>query len=111
MHSDHCHHNRESELEDELAIAEKARSEGDWKHALRHYVDALAVDAFSEQALAAIRRMARENAVLAELKENSYFGAQLARAYLLADAGNYEEAAVIVARVDEIMPHLEAVRL
>ena len=111
MTADPCCHPREHELEDELSIAEGARAAGEWKHALHHYVGALGKDAFSEQALAAIRRLHAERGLLATLEEDGFIGAHLARAYLLADAGDYEEAVSIVAQVDQAVPHLGAVRL
>jgi len=99
------------DLEDELAIAEGARGDGDWKHALHHYVGALVHDAFGEQALRGIRVIHAKEDILPFLETQVFAGAHLARAYLLADRGDFEAAIVIVAQVDGAMPQLGTVRL
>src|SRR5262245_14533294 len=111
MSQTHCEHPREIDLEGELAIAEGARAKGDTKHALHHYLGALGLDPFSEQALAAIRRMNAESDLVPTLAEDGYAGAHIARAYLLADRNEHEEALAIMAQVDEAMPQLGAVAL
>ena len=106
-----CCHPRELGLEDELAIAAKARGEGDWKHALHHYLGALTEDAFSEEALAGIRRTHAEHDLLKLLEKETFAGAHLARAYLYADREDFERAIPIVAQVDEAMPQLGTIQL
>jgi tetratricopeptide (TPR) repeat protein len=98
-------------LEHELRLAERAREQLDWKHALHHYVAALALDAFSKHALRAIRRLHAEHDLLHELAGDAFAGAHLARAYLLADQGELDEALALVAQVDEALPELGLTRL
>src|SRR5262245_33175715 len=64
------------------------------------------MDAFSEQALSAIRRLHAERGLLEILERDSYAGAALARAYLLADRGDFDQALTIAAQVDEVLPEL-----
>ena len=105
-----CKHPPPRGLEDELAIAEGARSAGEWRHAVHHYVSAFGLDVFSEQALAGVRRIHTEHDLLAELAEDHYVGAHAARAYLHADGGNVDDALCAMAEVDAAAPHLGAVR-
>jgi hypothetical protein len=98
-------------VEHELKLAERAREQLDWKHALHHYVAALAIDAFSPQALRAIHRLHAEHDLLHELAGDVFAGAHLARAYLLADQGELDEALSLVAQIDEALPELGQTRL
>src|SRR5262249_10177724 len=76
-----------------------------------HYVGALGLDAFSEQALVAIRRLHAEHDLTDVLADDPYIGAHLARAYLLADKGEFGQAVTVVAQVDDTLPELGAVEL
>ncbi len=107
----HCRHPSQLDIEGELAIADRARAEGDWKHALHHYVNALGLDPLAMQAATAVRGLQAQHDVLAVLEGNEFVGAHVARAHLLADQGKREEALSIIAQVDEALPELGAVAL
>ena len=107
----HCRHPRELGLEEELTIAEDARSQGDWKHALHHYVNALGMEPLARQATDSLRRLAAEHDVFEQLEGNGYVGAHVARALLLADRGEHDEAIEIVAQVDQALPDLGTITL
>jgi tetratricopeptide (TPR) repeat protein len=107
----HCRHPQDLEIEGELAIADGARAQGDWKHALHHYLNALGLDPLALQAVTELRRLQAQHDVLGMLEDNHYVGAHVARAYLLADKGEREQALAIIAAVDEALPELGAVTL
>ncbi|NUP12550.1 MAG: hypothetical protein HOW73_41430 [Polyangiaceae bacterium] len=106
-----CRHPHDLGIEEELAIAERARAEGDWKHALHHYLNALRIDPLAAQAVAAVRQLRARSEVLGALEGNDFLGAHVARCYLFADDGRRDEAVGIIAQVDDAMPELGAAAL
>jgi tetratricopeptide (TPR) repeat protein len=107
----HCRHPRDLDIEGEIAIARGAHAEGDWKHALHHYANALGLNPLASEAATAVRRIQTEHDALGHLEQNHYVGAHIARAYLLADAGKRDEALAIASQVDVALPELGAVQL
>lgn len=106
-----CDHPPVVGVEDELTLAEGAAATGDWPHALHHYLGALALDAQSAQAVAALRKLDARHDLLASLASQTFSGAHIARAWILADRGDRDQALEIAAQVDAAVPQCGAVGL
>jgi tetratricopeptide (TPR) repeat protein len=92
-------------LEHDLEVAQRALSENDPAHALKHLSGAFARAPFNEQAHALLEAVAQRADILKNLEDDDHFvGTHLVRAFALRRLGRVDEAIIELAQSTEAFP-------